>query len=420
MMNTRYFLTLAAVLFITVAPVQAQDAPQGPDSLKVLIGNQGALDSLNSDEKKVIEDGTLDIAQNRGLFIISPDADMQLRILGSVRYLMVFDDHDLVFKNQLNTYEILTGDDNKTLANYFNGLSQSRLGFEVTRQTRGGNVFIRLETDFAGVNGYRIRHAYGQYRNFILGQTWSLFTHITTLISTVGFGGPTGAVSLRTPQIRYTTKNLLEGYTLSFGLEYFKPQIDQLDSLDIKSFQIIPDLTARIEKRTDWGVVQISGLMTLLSGGLETGEVRVRPGWGVAFSANVDSWANGKWYIQAAGGQGTSRYLNDLNGQGLDVIFLPDNDEIYLPFSFGGHIGYEHYWTSNIYSNFIFSALYLEGKSGVPDNLYNWGGSFQTNSFWNVTDGARVGLEYIRGLRMDQNGDRGAVNRINILVFYDF
>jgi len=416
----RYFLTGIAASFFALTSLQAQDTPQVTDSIKVLIGTKEAADSLNSDEKKVIEDATLDIAQNRGLFIISPDGDMQLRILGSVRYLMVFDDHDLVFKNHLSTYEILTGDQNQTLPNYFNGLNQSRLGFEVTRQVPGGNIFIRLETDFAGINGYRIRHAYGQYRNFILGQTWSLFTHITTLISTVGFGGPSGAVVLRTPQIRYTTKDLLEGYTVSFGLEYFKPQFDQLDTLGIKSFQIMPDVTARIEKRTDWGIVQISGLMTLLSGGLETGEVSLRPGWGVTISTNVESWANGKWYLQAAGGQGTSRYLNDFNGQGLDVIWLPDENEVYLPFSFGGHIGYEHYWSSKIYSNFIFSMLYLEGKSGVPDNLYNWGGSFQANSFWNVTDGARVGLEYLRGLRVDNGGDRGAANRVNILFFYDF
>jgi len=420
MMYLRHFLMVIVASFFTITSINSQDEQESTDSIKVLIGTQEAVDSLNSDEKKVIEDATLDIAQNRGLFIISPRGDMQLRILGSVRYLMVFDDHDLTGKNHLSTYEIPTGERNQKIPNYFNGLNQSRIGFEVTRQAPRGNIFIRLETDFAGVNGYRIRHAYGQYRSFTLGQTWSLFSHITTLISTVGFGGPTGSVSLRTPQIRYTSKNLIKGYTSSFGLEYFKPDFDQLDSLGIKSFQIMPDVTARIEKRTEWGVIQISGLLTLLSGGLETGVLGVRPGWGVALSMKIDSGEKDKWYFQMAGGKGISRYLNDFNGQGVDVILLPGENDVYLPFSIGGHIGYEHYWIPSIYSNFIFSALNLEGRTGVPDNLYNWGGSFQTNSFWNLTDGARIGVEYLHGLRVDKGGDRGTTNRLNILFYYDF
>ena len=132
---------------------------------------------------------------------------MQLRILGSIRFLAVYDNIYLISKNSLITSEIPTGDENERFPNYFSGLSQTRLGFEVTRKTDPGNLFVRLETDFAGINDFRIRHAYGQFQGWLIGLTWSLFTQIRVLPTTVDFSGPTSAVLSRTPQIRYTFKN---------------------------------------------------------------------------------------------------------------------------------------------------------------------------------------------------------------------
>lgn len=131
------------------------------------------MDTLRADSAKIIEDAPLDIAQNRGLIIVTPDQKMQLRILGSVRYFFIFDEIEMASKNAFNTHEIPTGEMNRPLFNYLNSLGQTRLGFEVPRHTGGKTMFIRLETDFAGPTGLRIRHAYGQYGCFLFGQTWT-------------------------------------------------------------------------------------------------------------------------------------------------------------------------------------------------------------------------------------------------------
>ena len=68
---------------------------QDPDSSSFVVGLAGGKDSLYIDSTKIIEDAALDIGQNRGVFIVAPDNKMQLRILGSVRYLVVYDDIDL-------------------------------------------------------------------------------------------------------------------------------------------------------------------------------------------------------------------------------------------------------------------------------------------------------------------------------------
>jgi hypothetical protein len=71
---------------------------QMTDSSRVVLGSDVSMESLSMDTTKIIEDAALDIAQDRGLFIVTPDRQMQLRILGSVRYLIVYDDRDLISK----------------------------------------------------------------------------------------------------------------------------------------------------------------------------------------------------------------------------------------------------------------------------------------------------------------------------------
>ena len=394
---------------------------QVADSTRVFLGSDFSLDSLHRDTTKIIEDAALDIAQDRGLFIVTPDRQMQLRILGSVRYLVVYDDRDLSSKNSLNTYQIDVGDQSQRIPNYYNGLNQSRLGFEVTRKTGKGNVFVRLETDFAGVNGFRIRHAYGQYGRFLFGQTWSLFSNITSLPATVGFGGPVGSISVRTPQIRFTTWNVFfPGSIVTLGLEYFKPDIFVPDTIIAKSFQVIPDITARIEKSLKWGSIQLSGIVPILSGMSEEGEYVFRPGWGLSFSTVINSWAAGKWYFQGAGGQAITRFFNDLSGQGLDLLFNPETGKSHLPFAYGTYFTYEHHWTARIFSNITYGLLIFQKEDFTPDDTYYRGNNFCLNTFWSIVEGSRLGLEYIHAFRTNKDGTKGRANRVNLLFYYDF
>ena len=253
-------LLLIQLIFMVILPEGIRAQEIGEEGVKTIVTSL-ASDTLQSDTLKIIEDAPLDIAQNRGLFIVTPDKKMQLRILGSVRYLVVFDNINLPSKNDLNTSQIPTPSSGQKIPNYYNGLDQSRLGFEITRSTPNGNVFIRLETDFAGSNGFRIRHAYGQMNRFLLGQTWSLFSHINALPSMVDFSGPTGSVVVRTPQIRYSSANLIGKMNFAFGLEYFPPDLDIPDSLQIEAFQLIPDITVRADRTFDWGSAQLSGTL---------------------------------------------------------------------------------------------------------------------------------------------------------------
>jgi hypothetical protein len=398
------------------APAFAQETQQ--DQPKTIMGTN-VTDTLRSDTTKIVEDAPLDIAQNRGLFIVTPDQKMQLRILGSVRYLVVFDNRELSSKNNLNTYEVPTGSLNQLLPSYFNGLEQTRLGFEVTRKTEKGNIFIRLETDFAGPDGFRFRHAYGQYKRFLFGQTWSLFSQLNAQPATVDFSGPTGSIILRTPQIRYTFPRFIYGTNLAVGLEYGNPDLKIPDSVYVKTFQLIPDITARIDKSYSWGSLQLSGILPVLSGRGADGDLIFRPGWGLAVSTVINSWANGTWYLQGVAGEAITRFFSDLSGNGLDILFNPDGGAA-APISFGYYGTYQHSWRTNLYSSLTYGMVILEKITFSPENIYHWGHTFRFNTFWDIAEGSKIGAEVIRGRRTDKDRDRGEATRINLLFYYDF
>ena len=407
------FLIIYCLLFIGNAI--AQDNPT--DDTKTILSLNSA-DTLHSDSTKIVEDAPLDIAQDRGLFIIAPDQKMQLRILGSVRYLVVYDELKLQSKNAFNTYEIPTPTTGKKIPNYYNGLDQTRLGFEITRMTNKGNVFMRLETDFAGANGFRIRHAYGQMNKFLLGQTWSLFTHINALPAMVDFAGPTGSVVARTPQIRYSAPKLIGKTNFAFGLEYFPPDLNIPDSLQIESFQLIPDITIRADRAFDWGSVQVSGIIPILSGRNEE-ELGLIPGWGISASSVLNSWYKGKWYFQGVAGQAISRYFTEFQGKGYDIQFPPGGSYT-SPLTYGFYATYEHKWLTVLYSNFTYGFVSLEKKAFTPENFYHKGHTLRANTFWDITDGAKAGGEFIWGNRKNKDGVTGDALRFNLLFYYDF
>ncbi|NMM48289.1 DcaP family trimeric outer membrane transporter [Marinigracilibium pacificum] len=408
-------IILCLIFLFTTTVIQAQNNRN--NAIKVVTLNTS--DTIIVDTTRMFEDAPLDISQDRGLFIVSPDRKMQLRILGSIRYHIVMDQVNLISENSFNTHEIPTGDDNNPIFNYSNQLSQTRLGFEVTRRTDLGDVFIRLETDFAGPDGFRIRHAYGEIKGLLLGQTWSLFSHVTSVPATVDFAGPTSSINIRTPQIRYTFRNLSNGWNLALGLEYLVPNLNFPDSINAEIFQLTPDLSARLNKTFKWGEIQVSGLLPILSGRNVFGDLKVKTGYGAAASIVVNSWVGGKWYLQSVVGRGISRYFNDLDNNVLDVL-VDINNNLALPLNYGINGSYEHAWNKNWTTSFTYGILQVERYTITPPSWYFKGQTFRSNTFWSISEGAKLGIEVIYGTREDKNNETGDAFRGNILMFYDF
>ncbi len=421
-MNNSQVLSILALLFITINNHEAsgQDGSGNPDTVKINTGARVGAGAFLTDSSIIKEKAPLDIADDRGLFIISHDKQLQLRIMGSIRYLAVFDDKDMGSKNTFNTSEIPTGVTNRRFPNYYNGLDQTRFAFEVNRKKKKGDVFVRLEMDFAGSNGFRIRHAYGQYRNFLAGQTWSLLSQVESRPQVIDNVGPTGAITVRNPQIRYSIRNIFDHTTLSLGLEYLAPAFLQESYDSIKASHLLPDITARIDLKLDWAIFQLTGIIPILTGENQAEKIVTKAGWGFSFSSKMQLWGSGKLFIQTAGGRGITRYFHDLKSAGYDALINPSNSEAYLPLSLGGYITYEQRWIPKLFSNLTYGYTQLENPSFTSENIFSDGSSIFFHTFYDVVKGARIGIGYAYGLRQDKSQDYGNATRLNLLFYYDF
>ena len=118
-------------------------------------------------------------------------------------------------------------------------LSATRLGLDFKSPIQDKEVTGKLEVDFLGglnFDNLRIRHAYVNYGNWLLGQTWSNFAvpdYMPESVDALGFVG--GAVK-RTPQVRYSQK-ISPAATLITALE---------DPKDGSISMRMPALTSRL------------------------------------------------------------------------------------------------------------------------------------------------------------------------------
>ena len=127
----------------------------------------------------------------------------------------------------------------------------SRFGFESSTPTSAGTFNTKLEMDFYSYgagnrNRLRLRHAYGEYAGWLIGQTWSTFMDLDDLPETVDFNGPIGAPFSRRTMVRYTYGDSKAGYKLSFAVE--DPE-DQFGGGSAN--EKLPQLVARVDKSFD-------------------------------------------------------------------------------------------------------------------------------------------------------------------------
>jgi len=361
----------------------------------------------------------LDIAGDRGLFILSPDRMMQMRILGSVRTLMNYGDQAMPQKLTFNPYEIPMFDRPET-PNFYADLSLTRLGFEVTRRTRKmGDLFIRIETDFSGNNGFRIRHAYGQLGRLLIGQTWTLFSNGNFVPATVSRDGAAGSSVFFTPQIRYS-RQINNTMSWQVSIEYSKAEIVIPDSINAELVQVIPDVIARLNYSKDRLSCRLTGLITTVSGTDTSNIVSYAFGGGASFAGIYNLSSRDDLHFSLTSTYSSSRFLDMFSGKNVDVAYNPSTQKFDGLIAWAGFLAWSRKWPKNISSSISGGFGAITNRAFQWDIDYSHGYNALFNLFWQPVDGARLGLEYASGERWNISGARGRATRLSILMYYDF
>ena len=193
----------------------------------------------------------------------------------------------------------------------------SRFNLDFRTPTGVGYVRAFIEGDFGGSgNTLRLRHAYGQWRRLIFGQTWSTFSDPEAEPDTIDFEGLNAMVHFRQPQVRWTWAATER---LRVALAFEDPDVE-LTGATAANQQ--PDFVSRLRWEFQrGGHLQAGVLFREIRGFLSTAPANIvgAPGWGVNASGQLPSpfgSQNDRVLFQVTRGDGIGHYITDLNSAG--------------------------------------------------------------------------------------------------------
>jgi hypothetical protein len=363
-----------------------------------------------------------DISDKSGFVIENLGKWGKLRIYGSMRLNGAYDLNGLLNSNGFSTYDIPVGENAINQGRFFMAPYQSRLGVEITRAGLLNNFRIKIETDFLGANnGLRIRHAFVETGNFIIGQTWSTFTDVNSVPQTVDVDGPNSSVQLRTVRIRYADRLLKSNLRYIVSLEAPSPDIVLPDSLsDRVPAQFLPDVAGQLTRNFDFGYLSFSTIIRGITVKDSSGASEQILGYGFLLAGVYTLDQDNKFLFQGVYGAAISRFITALNGKGIDLVYNPNNGLFEATRTFGWMLSFTHNWRADISSAFTAGMVGIINKEYEPPEAFSQSYYYSANVFWNALMGVRFGLELAQGRRINKDGNYGRATRIGFIFYADF
>ena len=251
-----------------------------------------------------------------------------------------------------------------------------------------GNDTLKGFMDFdlygtLGRNVPNMRSFWGQYKNFLAGQTWSAFGDPDAFPDTLDFHGPPGMMGLRTPQFRYTyplnTHNWIGGTIEKSGTD--APFSTLYGTPTPTSTR--PDFVGFYRYENNYGHIHAAAIVRSVGGFIPDTTIpdlrAHRTGYGASISG---AWRFGpsrdNIVFQGIGGRGIANYYNDNYGLGADVGFDAHGRLVATP-TWSASTGYQHYWTRTLRSTAAYGYLRINNTAADPETNYHvsnyWAGN---------------------------------------------
>jgi len=286
-----------------------------------------------------------------------------------------------------------------------------------------GSVRFFVEGDLFGSSSTtpRMRHAYAQMKNFLIGQTFSNFQDPDSGPDQLDFQGPNAQVSLRNPQFRYAfplaekTSFRLSLEKASSDIAFKTPEFNALPSNQA------PDGVATLRHDMDSGHIQLSGLFRSVGAFLPTGVSDSVFAWGFNLTGSQKAFGKDTFVYQGAYGNGIERYLNDTSGLGIDAAVKSTQDPhlkaVPVVAAYGS---YQHFWIDKVRSSVMYGFVQVDNTNFQPSTVFHQSNYTAANVIWNVYGSLHVGTEFLYGWVVKKDGSTGNVHRMMLSAKYNF
>jgi hypothetical protein len=299
----------------------------------------------------------------------------------------------------------------------------TRMNLDFLVPVKSSSVRFFIEFDFFGTNATtpRLRHAYAQANNFLLGQSFTNFSDPDSWPDTLDFEGPTSLIAIRNPQFRYSIR-LAEKTSLGFSVE--KPTSEV--AFKTPTFEALPnsptpDFTVKLRNEFTRGHVQLSGLFRDVAAYLPNGKSGSTFGWGVNLTGAMKLIGDDVFVYQAAYGAGMERYVNDTAGLGTDAAPAnaadPHLKAVPLTAIYGA---YQHYWMKRLRSSAVFGYDQTQNTDLQPPSSYHQSDYSAANIIWNPIGSLDVGTEFLYGWLVQKDKASANAPRFMLSAKYSF
>jgi hypothetical protein len=315
-------------------------------------------------------------------------------------------------------------------------IKQSRVNFGTDTILEGGDkLSTRFEIDFYGTTNFVaggstvntadqrisntyapvVRHAYVQWRNWLVGQTWSNFMDPATLPEAADFIGTTdGTTFVRQPQVRWTSGGL------SLSAENRETTITPFGGGGriASDDGWIPDLTARYAWKGSWGHVAAAGLLRELTHETTGANAIDDSTWtgSLSLSGKFNFGKDDLRWMALYGNLGRYVGLNFANEAVLDA-----NGNLEAIDGYAGFVAYRHMWTSTLRSTFSYAFQEYDNEVNLTGpNANKSSNSWTVNLFYSPIPKLDIGAEYRMATAERENGAEGDLDRFQLTTKYSF
>jgi len=375
------------------------------DLKKIVIQQQVELEKNTDTKSKTHTDTTTGFLSKSGMKV-----NLYGFIRGDASY--QFKGGDGIF-NRINKVDL--EDNNTNEDRFYSTVTTSRLGLDFTNSQENQPISGKLEIDFRGGSNsdtVRIRHAYLNYKNLLIGQTTSSFLDTDNHPQMLDFGSPLGIGTKRTPMLRYSD-SINNQTKLFFGLEQGA------------SDNRLPSLTTKVKYQfqNNKGSASLRGLAQ---------EVRVR---------DLDDKTEFSWGI----GLGTNYKLNNALNLNADYSHVK-GDSSYLLYTNSAYntdsnqssvnlnefdaftVGLTYQINPKLQSTLAYGAMFANDNNEFAELALAKQDASQNKSLqqgwinlmYSPIAPLTFGVEYIYGERETFTGEKGKDSRLGTMVKYNF
>lgn len=305
---------------------------------------------------------------------------------------------------------------------------QSRLFFKTSTDTAHGPLKTHIEFDFFGGGGNevfsnsynpRLRHAYGTWNGWTVGQTWSNFMPIESYPTTVDFEGPAGIPFVRQAQIRYSFP-VSDSVIISASLENSEfsgrdaaGNISESTTSGIRAgLDELPDFTLAAAWQGEKAFVKLATVVRKFNSPTSNDTAT---GWGVNLSGNASLWEGGMLYGSLTYGDGIGRYL--INGFAQDA-FVDAAGDLQTIQAMGATLGVSQAISPKLTAGLAL-GYYEVDDTFAPTDTDNIS-TAHASLFYKPTERMTIGAEVIYGRREIVSGASDDATRLQTSVQFNF